>query len=124
MEYTNKNVFSTLHLCWGAQAGLYYHYRIEKIELNNKLFGIFKISLKNRKSELTRGFDDEFFAPHSRYTTIDGSKLKDIKELNILAESDETGLHIIATQRFCRAVFGDLPRGNMGFAFVVSDSSA
>lgn len=97
MEYTNKNVFSTLHLCWGAQAGLYYHYGIEKIELNNKLFGIFKISLKDRKSELTRGFDDEFFAPHSRYTTIDGSKLKDIKELNILAESDETGPHIIAT---------------------------
>lgn len=98
MDYTKKNVFSTLHLCWGAQAGLYHHYGIDKLPLEKKLFGVFKMKLKNKKSELIRGFDDEFYAPHSRHTTIDIEKLKNNSELKILAESKETGPHIVSTK--------------------------
>jgi homoserine O-succinyltransferase len=70
MEYTKKNVFSTLHICWGAQAGLYYHYKINKYILPEKLFGVFMHKTLDKKSEITRGFDDEFYVPHSRHASI------------------------------------------------------
>lgn len=98
MDYTKNNVFSTLHICWGAQAGLYHHYGIKKHILNKKLFGVFKHQLKSKKSELTRGFDDEFYAPHSRNTEVLKEDVIKVPELKILAESDLTGPHIISTR--------------------------
>ena len=98
MEYSKNNVFSTLHICWGAQAGLFYHYGINKYELPSKLFGVYKQKLKSKRSELTRGFDEEFFAPHSRYTQVRKEDILKIPELKILAESPETGPHIISTR--------------------------
>jgi len=98
LEYTKNNVFSTLHICWGAQAGLYYHYGINKYVLPSKLFGVFPHQLKDKKSELTRGFDEEFFAPHSRHTQVRREDILKIPELKILAESEATGPHIIATK--------------------------
>lgn len=98
MEYTNSNVFSTLHICWGAQAGLYFHYGINKFLLPNKLFGVFKHHIVNKKSELTRGFDDEFYVPHSRYTQIKKEDILKTEDLDILAESNIAGLHIVATK--------------------------
>lgn len=97
-EYTKTNVFSTLHICWGAQAALYYHYGIDKFIMPSKLFGVFKHELKDKKSELTRGFDEEFFAPHSRHTQVRKEDIMKIHELKILAESEITGPHIIATR--------------------------
>jgi homoserine O-succinyltransferase len=98
MSYTKNNVFSTLHICWGAQAGLYYHYGIPKFELPKKLFGVFLHKVKDEKSELTRGFDEEFYAPHSRHTQVRREDIKAIPELKILAESNIAGPHIIATK--------------------------
>ncbi len=97
-EYTKGNVFSTLHICWGAQAALYYHYGINKFVMPKKLFGVFKHELKDKKSELTRGFDEEFYAPHSRHTQVKKEDILNFKELSILAESEITGPHIIATE--------------------------
>ncbi|MDD2190516.1 MAG: homoserine O-succinyltransferase [Eubacteriales bacterium] len=97
-EYTKSNVFSTLHICWGAQAALYYHYGIDKYVMPEKLFGVFKHTLKDKKSELTRGFDEEFYAPHSRHTQVRKEDIQNIPELKILAESEATGPHIIATR--------------------------
>jgi homoserine O-succinyltransferase len=97
-EYTKTNVFSTLHICWGAQAALYYHYGIDKFIMPSKLFGVFKHELKDKKSELTRGFDEEFFAPHSRHTQIKKEDIMKVHDLKILAESEATGPHIIATR--------------------------
>ncbi len=98
MEYTKSNVFSTLHICWGAQAGLYYHYGINKYLLPKKLFGVFQHHTINKKSEITRGFDDEFYVPHSRYTQIKKEDILEVTDLNILAESEVAGLHIVATE--------------------------
>lgn len=96
--YTKKNVFSTLHICWGAQAGLYYHYGIDKYILEDKLFGVFPHQLKSKKSELVRGFDEEFYAPHSRHTQVRKEEIQQVPELKILAESEVTGPHIISTR--------------------------
>jgi homoserine O-succinyltransferase len=98
MKYNMNNVFSVLHICWGAQAALYYHYGIDKYELSEKLFGVFPHILKNSKSELMRGFDEIFYAPHSRHTQISKDDLLKVAELDILAESDIAGPHIIATK--------------------------
>lgn len=97
-EYTKTHVFSTLHICWGAQAALYYHYGINKYVLPKKLFGVFKQDLMDMKSELTRGFDDEFYTPHSRYSQIHREDIFKIHDLAILAESEETGPYIIASE--------------------------
>ncbi len=97
-EYTKNNVLSTLHICWGAQAALYYHYGINKYVMPEKLFGVFMHQLKDKKSELTRGFDEEFYAPHSRHTQVKKEDIQKIQELKILAESEATGPHIIATK--------------------------
>ncbi len=95
MEWTKTNVTSTFHICWGAQAGLYYHYGIPKINLENKLFGVYEHHVLNRKIPLVRGFDDVFYAPHSRYTTVSKEEVLKRKELTILAESKEAGVFIV-----------------------------
>lgn len=97
MEWNKKHVFSVLHICWGAQAGLYYHYGIKKYQLNKKIFGIFPIKLKERyeNNELFRGFDEIFNMPHSRHTKIEENDILKETELEILAKSDEAGVSII-----------------------------
>ena len=94
MEWTKTHVTSTLHLCWGAQAGLYYHYGIPKHDLEKKKFGIFRHHVMNRKIPLVRGFDDMFLAPHSRHTEVPIEDIHNCKELTVLAESDEAGLFL------------------------------
>lgn len=94
MEWTKKNVTSTLHICWGAQAGMYYHYGIKKRILDRKLFGIYPFHVLNRKVPLVRGFDDVFLAPNSRYTTVSTEDIKKCSELTILAESEEVGVFL------------------------------
>lgn len=91
MEWTKTNVTSTLHLCWGAQAGLYYHYGIDKVQLDEKLFGVFRHKVLNRKIPLVRGFDDVFLAPHSRHTDVPIEKIRADERLMILAESEKAG---------------------------------
>lgn len=95
MEWSKTNITSTLHICWGAQAGLYYHYGIDKIAVEKKIFGLFQHRVLNRKVPLVRGFDDVFYAPHSRYTTVSRDEVLKCKELTILAESDEAGIFIV-----------------------------
>ena len=96
MEWTKTHVHSTLHICWGAQAGLYYHYGIKKYQLEKKLFGIFKHTRDYKKSILFRGFDDEFLVPQSRHTTILREDVENVKELKILASSDEAGVFAVS----------------------------
>ncbi|MCR5210445.1 MAG: homoserine O-succinyltransferase [Lachnospiraceae bacterium] len=95
MEWTKNNVTSTLHLCWGAQAGLYYHYGIPKIDLPEKLFGIYKHTVQHRKTPLIRGFDDIFYAPHSRHTTNRPEDIEACDKLTILAKSDDAGVLLV-----------------------------
>lgn len=102
MEWSKTHVHSTIHICWGAQAGLYYHYGVKKHILNEKLFGVFEHDVIDKKSLLTRGFDDKFLIPHSRHTTVDIEDVKKIKDLNILACSDEAGLLMCATPDYKR----------------------
>ena len=92
MEWTKTNVTSTLHICWGAQAGLYYHYGLDKCLLPEKLFGIYEHKVANRKIPLVRGFDDYFLAPHSRHTTVDRDVIHNCEQLRVLAESEEAGV--------------------------------
>ena len=94
MEWTKTHVTSTVHLCWGAQAGLYYHFGINKVQLEKKVFGVFEHRVQNRKTPLVRGFDDVFFAPHSRHTTVPTEWIKQEKRLTVLAESDEVGVFL------------------------------
>lgn len=94
MEWSKKNVTSTIYLCWAAQAGLYYHYGLQKRELEKKVFGIFAHKVKNRKIPLVRGFDDVFFAPHSRHTEVPAEAIHNCKELMVLAESEEVGVFL------------------------------
>ncbi len=99
MEWSKSNVYSTLHICWGAQAGLYYHYGITKYPLEKKLFGVFAHEVLKANHKLVRGFDEIFYAPHSRYTEI---RLKDIDlipDLEVLTYSSETGVHIVASKK-------------------------
>lgn len=94
-EWTKTNVTSTMHLCWGAQAGLYYHYGIKKHMLDHKMFGIFSHKVNNRKIPLVRGFDDYFYAPHSRHTEVRKEEIEKVPELTILAESEEAGVFLV-----------------------------
>lgn len=94
-EWTKTNVTSTMHLCWGAQAGLYYHYGIPKHMLEHKMFGLFEHRVSNRKVPLVRGFDDCFFAPHSRHTEVRREDIEKIPELTILAESEKAGVFLV-----------------------------
>ena len=94
MDWAETHVTSTLHICWGAQAGFYHYYGINKIQLPQKLFGIYQHRVNNRKIPLVRGFDDVFLAPHSRHTATSTQELKNCKDLTILAESDEAGVFL------------------------------
>ena len=94
-EWTKTNVTSTLHLCWGAQAGLYYYYGIPKHLLEHKMFGLFEHRVSNRKIPLVRGFDDCFLAPHSRHTEVRKEDIEKVPELTILAESEKAGVFLV-----------------------------
>ena len=94
MEWTKTHVTSTLHLCWGAQAGMYYHFGIDKKPLPEKAFGLFWHKVLNRKIPLVRGFDDCFLAPHSRHTEVPMDAVGDDERITVLAESDEVGLFL------------------------------
>jgi homoserine O-succinyltransferase len=98
MEFTNSNVTSTLHICWGAQAGLYHHYGVPKYPLDQKMFGVFEHEVKEANIKLLRGFDDVFLAPHSRHTEVRREDIEPIKELKILGESKEAGVHLVMGQ--------------------------
>lgn len=104
MEWSKENVFSTLHICWGAQAGLRYHYGVPKYRLESKMFGIFKHVVNKKNAELMRGLDDIFYAPHSRHTEVKRNDIEKVKELDILSESDEAGIFIVANKDY-RQVF-------------------
>ena len=95
MEWSKTHVHSTFHICWAAQAGLYYHYGIQKRSLPEKLFGVCPHRADYKRAILLRGFDDEFWAPHSRHTTIDRADVEAVPGLKILASSDEAGVYII-----------------------------
>ena len=95
MEWSKDHVHSTFHICWGAQAGLYYHYGIQKYPLPEKLFGVFKHKADYKHAILLRGFDDEFWAPHSRHTTIRREDIEATPGLKILASSEEAGVYIL-----------------------------
>ena len=95
MEWSKKHVTSTIHICWGAQAGLYYHYGIKKELLSKKLSGVYKHRVMNRKEPLVRGFDDVFMAPHSRYTQANRQQILENPRLKVLADSDEAGIYIV-----------------------------
>lgn len=99
MEWSKTNVHSTLHICWGAQAGLFYHYGVPKYPLEQKVFGVFEHRADYKRSILMRGFDDVFWAPHSRHTTIRREDVEKIPELKILASSDEVGVYAIMNNR-------------------------
>ena len=96
MAWSRSHVYSTLHICWGAQAGLYYHYGIEKRELPEKMSGVFPHRVTHRGSILFRGFDDTFMVPHSRHTTVDREDILRIPALKILAESEEAGVYAVS----------------------------
>ena len=96
MEWSKSHVYSTFHICWGAQAGLYYHYGIPKETLDEKLFGVFSHTVVHRGSILFRGFDDIFYAPHSRHTTVSRRKIDEEKELKVLAESPKAGVYALS----------------------------
>ena len=97
MEWSKTNVTSTFHICWGAQAALYYHYGVPKYPLDKKLFGVFKHKVDHKTSILFRGFDDEFFVPHSRHTTIKREDIEKVPELKILSTSDDAGVYVVCT---------------------------
>ncbi len=97
MEWSKTHVYSTIHICWGAQAGLYYHYGVPKKELPEKLFGVFAHKVIHKGSFLFRGFDDTFYIPHSRHTTVLREDVEKVPELSILAESETAGLYAAAT---------------------------
>ena len=98
MEWSKSNVYSTLHICWGAQAGLNYYYDIPKYQLEKKMFGVFKHFINNKNADLTRGIDDIFYAPHSRHTEVKREDIEKVSELEILSESDEAGIFIVANK--------------------------
>lgn len=97
-DWAETNVYSTLHICWAAQAGLYHRYGIPKYDLPAKMFGVFRHRVMLRHTMLLRGFDDLFYAPHSRHTEIRREDIGKVPELDIMAESDDAGVYIVASQ--------------------------
>ena len=104
MEWSKKNVTSTFHICWGAQAGMYYHYGLNKALLTKKLFGVYKHHVLNRTVPLVRGFDDTFFVPHSRYTETPSESIWNCEQLTVLAQSEEAGV-LLAIAEGGRQIF-------------------
>ncbi len=98
MEWTKTNVTSTMHICWGAQAGLYYHYGIPKYPLEKKMFGVFPHTLVRKNKMLTRGFDDVFMVPHSRHTEVREEDIRRVPELEIIAVSKEAGVYLVSSK--------------------------
>lgn len=98
MDWAWRHVYSTLYICWGSQAGLYHHYGIPKYPLKEKLFGVFPHHVCKKHIKLLRGFDDEFWAPHSRHTEVRREDIEKVPELEILAESDEAGVYIVGSK--------------------------
>ena len=95
MEWSKTHVHSTFHICWGAQAGLYYHYGIQKYTLPEKLFGVYSHQADYKRSILLRGFDDEFWVPHSRYTSVLREDIEKVPELKIIASSEDAGVYVM-----------------------------
>ncbi len=104
MEWSKRNVYSTLHICWAAQAALFYHHGIKKYPVPEKVFGIFRHHSTDLRHPLLRGFDEEFLAPHSRHTEVKVEDVAACRALDILAVSDEVGLYMAATHD-CRRVY-------------------
>lgn len=104
MEWSKKNVYSTFYICWGAQAGLYYHYGIQKKKLEKKMFGIFPHKSLDVTHPLMRGLDDVYYVPHSRHTTVERQDIAQVKELQIISYSDISGVHIVSDMD-CRQFF-------------------
>ncbi len=98
MEWSKTNVTSTFHICWAAQAALYYHYGIKKHMLDKKMFGVFKHKVLRKNTKILRGFDDVFYAPHSRHTGMLREDIASVPDLTILAESKEAGIYIVASK--------------------------
>lgn len=98
MDWAERNVFCTLFICWGAQAGLYHYYGIPKYPLEQKMFGVFRHYVNKRYVKLLRGFDDEFFAPHSRHTEVRREDIEKVPQLEILSESPEAGVYIVISK--------------------------
>ena len=98
MEWSKSHVTSTFHICWGAQAGLYYHYGIKKYPLSKKLFGIFEHRVEYKQSILFRGFDDTFYVPHSRHTACRREDIEKVPGLKILAGSEQAGVYVVSTE--------------------------
>lgn len=98
MEWSKTHVHSTFHICWGAQAGMYYHFGVQKQPLDKKMFGIFEHKVTYNNPILFRGFDDVFNVPHSRHTTVLREDIEKVPELKILAESDEAGVYAVMTE--------------------------
>ena len=114
MEWSKTNVTSTLHICWGAQAGMYYHYGIQKHPLPKKLFGVFEHTVHKRKEPFVRGFDDVFYIPHSRHTTVDPKEVWDHPALTVLADSPVAGICIAMAEEGRQIfVFGHLEYDRM-----------
>jgi len=99
MEWTKTNVHSTFHICWGAQAGLYYHYGVKKYTMDKKLFGVYEHKADYKRSILLRGFDDVFWVPHSRHTTIRREDVEKIPDMKILASSDKAGVYAMSNKQ-------------------------
>ncbi len=95
LDWTKNHVTSTLHICWGAQAGLYHHYGIPKYGVENKISGVFEHTVRTTTEPIIRGFDDRFLAPHSRHTEVRGEDIEQVKELTIISESEEAGIYIV-----------------------------
>ena len=98
MEWSKTNVTSTMHICWGAQAGLYYHYNISKQRRLDKLYGVFTHTVNKSNVKLVSGFDEEFLVPHSRYTEITREEIESHSDLEIISESDKAGIYIVASK--------------------------
>ncbi len=98
MDWSQKNVTSTLHICWAAQAALYHHYGIKKHMLDKKMFGVFRHKVLRKNTKILRGFDDYFYAPHSRHTGINRDDIDGISDLSVLAASPDAGVYIVKSK--------------------------
>lgn len=98
MDWSETNVTSTLHICWGAQAGLYHHYGVKKLDLDKKLSGVYRHEVHFRREPLVRGFDDVFYAPHSRYTEMSAEAILANEKLKVLADSAEAGIFLVLAE--------------------------
>ncbi len=99
LDWTETNVTSTLHICWAAQAALYYYYGIPKYSVENKISGVYEHAVLNSKEPIIRGFDDKFLAPHSRYAEIIRDDIEKISELDIISDSDDAGIYIVTAKK-------------------------